>query len=135
MIPPVNIAALFLACTTPTGGFPVVLDNLWLGEEESNAIATSLQPKLTRTRAAVVTVLHDVGVLEMALQSGSDPWLHCDQACTFEAWEENPPLLGLQDVGPAPCNVLFFFTMLDFTVNSTVCFTVWTQMRASLRPQ
>mmetsp|Transcript_21554 Transcript_21554/g.59746 ORF Transcript_21554/g.59746 Transcript_21554/m.59746 type:complete len:571 (+) Transcript_21554:16-1728(+) len=55
------------------GGFPVVLDNLWLGEEESNAIATSLQPKLTRTRAAVVTVLHDVGVLEMALQSGSDP--------------------------------------------------------------
>jgi len=56
-----------------TGGFPVVLDNLWLGEEDANAIATSLQPKLTRTRTAVVSVMHDVGVLEMALRSGSDP--------------------------------------------------------------
>lgn len=50
-----------------------MLDNLWLGEEESHAIATSLQPKLTKTRQAVVTVLHDVGVLEMALRKGSDP--------------------------------------------------------------
>jgi len=55
------------------GGFPVVLDNLWLGEEESQAIATALQPKLTKTRGAVETILHDVATLEVALSNGSDP--------------------------------------------------------------
>lgn len=49
------------------GGFPVVLDNLWLGEEESNAIATALQPKLTKTRSAVEAILHDVATLEVRL--------------------------------------------------------------------
>jgi hypothetical protein len=51
----------------------VVLDNLWLGEEESQAIATALQPKLTKTRGAVETILHDVATLEVALNNGSDP--------------------------------------------------------------
>ncbi|EFJ43346.1 hypothetical protein VOLCADRAFT_96404 [Volvox carteri f. nagariensis] len=56
-----------------TGGFPVVLDNLWLSSEESAAVATALEPKLVKTRAAVEQVLYDVLTLEVALQFGSDP--------------------------------------------------------------
>lgn len=51
----------------------MVLDNLWLGEEESSAIATALQPKLAKTRGAVAAVLQDVSTLEVALRTGSDP--------------------------------------------------------------
>lgn len=51
----------------------MVLDNLWLGEEESQAIATALQPKLTKTRGSVENILHDVATLEVALKAGSDP--------------------------------------------------------------
>ncbi|GLC43207.1 hypothetical protein PLESTB_000850700 [Pleodorina starrii] len=56
-----------------SGGFPVVLDNLWLGGEESAAVATALEPKLVKTRAAVEQVLYDVLTLEVALKFGSDP--------------------------------------------------------------
>ena len=65
-----------LACTheaSPppccSGGFPVVLDNLWLGAEESEAIATTLKPKLDKTLIAVRKILVDVCVLEVALRS------------------------------------------------------------------
>lgn len=51
----------------------MVLDNLWLGDEESQAIATALQPKLTRTRSAVEALLQDVSTLDTALRHGSDP--------------------------------------------------------------
>ncbi len=43
-------------CSSPAGGFPVVLDNLWLGGEEAEAVATALEPKLIKTRAAVEQV-------------------------------------------------------------------------------
>ncbi|KAG2429170.1 hypothetical protein HYH02_014105 [Chlamydomonas schloesseri] len=55
------------------GGFPVVLDNLWLASEESEAVATALEPKLVKTRAAVEQVLFDVVMLEVALRNGADP--------------------------------------------------------------
>lgn len=50
-----------------------MLDNLWLGQEESEAIATALQPKLSKTRAAVESLLHDVTTLEVVLRAGSTP--------------------------------------------------------------
>ncbi|GIM15029.1 hypothetical protein Vretimale_17901 [Volvox reticuliferus] len=56
-----------------SNGFPVVLDNLWLGGEESAAVATALEPKLVKTQAAVEQVLYDVLTLEVALKFGSDP--------------------------------------------------------------
>lgn len=34
----------------------MVLDNLWLAAEESEAVATALEPKLVKTRAAVEQV-------------------------------------------------------------------------------
>ncbi len=51
----------------------MVLENLWLGKEESEAIATALQPKLTKTRANVEGLLQDVVTLEVALHEGADP--------------------------------------------------------------
>ncbi|KAJ9530019.1 hypothetical protein QJQ45_023301, partial [Haematococcus lacustris] len=55
------------------GGFPAVLQNLWLSAEESGAVATALQPKLEKTRSAIEEVLHDTVTLATALRSGSDP--------------------------------------------------------------
>ena len=54
------------------GGFPVVLDNLWLGAEEGAAIASALVPKLQKTQAAVEVLLYEVATLEVALQAGTD---------------------------------------------------------------
>jgi len=48
------------------GGFPAVLDNIWLGEEEAQAMATALQPKLSKTRAAIDGILSDVATLEVS---------------------------------------------------------------------
>ncbi len=50
-----------------------MLDNLWLGEEEAQAVATALQPKLSKTRQAIDGILTDVATLEVALRNGSDP--------------------------------------------------------------
>ncbi|KAG1673006.1 hypothetical protein FOA52_005936 [Chlamydomonas sp. UWO 241] len=58
---------------TLEGGFPAVLDNLWLGEEEAQAVATALQPKLSKTRGSIDAILSDVATLEVALRNGSDP--------------------------------------------------------------
>jgi MoxR-like ATPase len=58
---------------TLEGGFPAVLDNLWLGEEEAQAVATALQPKLAKTRGSIDAILSDVATLEVALRNGSDP--------------------------------------------------------------
>lgn len=55
------------------GGFPVVLENLWLGPEDSEALATELAPKLQRTKASVEEVLASVCLLEVALRHSSDP--------------------------------------------------------------
>lgn len=46
-------------------GFPVVLDNLWLGREEGDAIAAALGPKLQKTKGAVEKLLYDVATLEV----------------------------------------------------------------------
>jgi hypothetical protein len=54
----------------PQGGFPAVLDNLWLGEDEAAAVATALQPKLAKTEKAVEDALFDVVTLEVALANG-----------------------------------------------------------------
>lgn len=62
-----------VAAMTLDGGFPAVLDNLWLGQEEAEAVAMALQPKLSKTRDAIDTILTDVVQLEVALKNGSDP--------------------------------------------------------------
>ena len=41
------------------------MDNLWLGEEEAQAVATALQPKLAKTRGAIDGILSDVATLEV----------------------------------------------------------------------
>ncbi len=45
-----------------------MLDNLWLGDEEGQAIATALVPKLQKTKTAVEGLLFEVATLEVALQ-------------------------------------------------------------------
>eukprot|EP00798_Chlamydomonas_sp_ICE-L_P023710 gene23710-9251_t len=54
------------------GGFPAVLNNIWLGRDESQAVATALQPKLTKTQASIETLMFDVILLEVALNSGCE---------------------------------------------------------------
>ncbi|PNH01533.1 actin [Tetrabaena socialis] len=56
-----------------SGGFPIVYDNLWLGRDEGEAVATALEPKLGKTRGAVEQALFDVVMLEVALKVGADP--------------------------------------------------------------
>ncbi len=50
---------------TLEGSFPAVVDNLWLGEDEAQALATALQPKLSKTRDAIEAILGDVATLEV----------------------------------------------------------------------
>eukprot|EP00878_Enallax_costatus_P021318 GHUV01022564.1.p2 GENE.GHUV01022564.1~~GHUV01022564.1.p2 ORF type:complete len:102 (-),score=23.25 GHUV01022564.1:1383-1688(-) len=52
-------------CCEYPGGFPVVLDNLWLGSEESQAVASALVPKLQKTKVAVEQLLFEVATLEV----------------------------------------------------------------------
>ena len=52
-------------CYAYSGGFPVVLDNLWLGGEESQAVASALVPKLQKTKTAVEQLLFEVATLEV----------------------------------------------------------------------
>ena len=59
------LQALPHAVSPISGGFPAVLDNIWLGEEEAQAMATALQPKLSKTRAAIDGILSDVATLEV----------------------------------------------------------------------
>jgi hypothetical protein len=49
------------------GGFPVVLDNLWLSSEESESVASALVPKLEKTKEAVEQVGGEPGVLRSML--------------------------------------------------------------------
>ncbi|WIA32331.1 hypothetical protein OEZ86_003170 [Tetradesmus obliquus] len=58
--------------TNLEGGFPVVLDNLWLGREEGEAVAAALVPKLQKTKVAVEQLLFEVATLEIALEENSD---------------------------------------------------------------
>eukprot|EP00798_Chlamydomonas_sp_ICE-L_P025190 gene25190-10826_t len=54
------------------GGFPAVLNNIWLGTDEAQAVATSLEPKLTKTKMSIETLMYDVILLEVALKSGCE---------------------------------------------------------------
>lgn len=49
------------------GGFPEVLDNLWLGQEEGEAVASALIPKLQKTKVAVEQLLFEVATLEVSM--------------------------------------------------------------------
>lgn len=44
-----------------------MLDNLWLGREEGEAIAAALGPKLQKTKGAVEQLLFEVATLEVSL--------------------------------------------------------------------
>lgn len=47
------------------GDFPAVTDNLWLGEDESQAVASALVPKLEKTRQDISMLLAEVVTLEV----------------------------------------------------------------------
>jgi hypothetical protein len=66
---------------TAAGGFPVVLDNLWLGREEGEAVAAALVPKLQKTKVAVEQLLFEVATLEV---SGSENSWHCGRLQRYE---------------------------------------------------
>lgn len=49
-----------------------MLDNLWLGQEEGEAIAAALGPKLQKTKGAVEQLLFEVATLEVrGLEGGA----------------------------------------------------------------
>ncbi|PSC72582.1 ATPase associated with various cellular activities AAA_5 [Micractinium conductrix] len=56
---------------TMNEGFPAVLGNLWLGQDEAQAVASALLPKLEKTRKEVGDLLFEVATLEVALQSNA----------------------------------------------------------------
>jgi hypothetical protein len=65
--PPKSLLTPFSAphAAAAAGGFPVVLDNLWLGREEGEAVAAALVPKLQKTKVAVEQLLFEVATLEV----------------------------------------------------------------------
>eukprot|EP00193_Tetraselmis_chui_P012111 CAMPEP_0177772146 /NCGR_PEP_ID=MMETSP0491_2-20121128/12044_1 /TAXON_ID=63592 /ORGANISM="Tetraselmis chuii, Strain PLY429" /LENGTH=555 /DNA_ID=CAMNT_0019289891 /DNA_START=116 /DNA_END=1783 /DNA_ORIENTATION=- len=55
------------------GDFPLVREHVWLGAQECEVVASSLGPKLEKTKSAVESLLYEVVTLEMALESGTEP--------------------------------------------------------------
>ncbi|PRW56633.1 ATPase associated with various cellular activities AAA_5 isoform A [Chlorella sorokiniana] len=53
------------------GGFPAVTGNLWLGQDEAQAVASALLPKLEKSRKEVEDLLFEVVTLEVALANGA----------------------------------------------------------------
>lgn len=51
--------------TSLTGDFPAVSDNLWLGADESQAVASALVPKLEKTKQEIGQLLFEVVQLEV----------------------------------------------------------------------
>lgn len=50
-----------------------MLENLWLGQEEGEAIAAALGPKLQKTKGAVEQLLFEVATLEVReLEGGGE---------------------------------------------------------------
>lgn len=63
-----DVTVYYVLCCAPlcAGGFPEVLDNLWLGQEEGEAVASALIPKLQKTKVAVEQLLFEVATLEVS---------------------------------------------------------------------
>lgn len=88
------------------GGFPVVLDNLWLGVDEGAAIAAALGPKLQKTKGAVEQLLFEVATLEVALEA-------CCDAVTLanlmpKHWADfirNSPMEEVKPMGTTPLRI------------------------------
>lgn len=74
--------------SVPTGGFPVVLDNLWLGAEEGQAVASALVPKLQKTKVAVEQLLFEVATLEVRDAVLSNVIQACRQDITAGSQEQ-----------------------------------------------
>lgn len=53
--------------------FPQFTESLWMSEEESRAMATTLLPRMERSKGDVERLLFDAVVLEIALQEGAAP--------------------------------------------------------------
>jgi hypothetical protein len=74
-----------------------VLDNLWLGQEEGEAIAAALGPKLQKTKGAVEQLLFEVATLEVrGLEGGGACALVSVLSVDCKGREDRPPLSGLQ---------------------------------------
>jgi hypothetical protein len=71
MLAAFSLHAAAAAAAAAAGGFPVVLDNLWFGREEGEAVAAALVPKLQKTKVAVEQLLFEVATLEVR----SNNWL------------------------------------------------------------
>ncbi len=88
------------------GGFPVVLDNLWLGSEVSAATATALVPKLQKTKTAVEKLLFEVATLEVALEAGADAVTLANLMPKHWAdFIRNSPLDEVKPIGTTPLRI------------------------------
>jgi len=88
------------------GGFPSVLDNLWLGQEEANAVATALVPKLQKAKTAVETMLYDVAALEVALEANCDAVSLANLMPKYwAAFIRNSPMEEVRPLGTTPMRI------------------------------
>jgi MoxR-like ATPase len=78
----------------------VVLDNLWMGPEEANALATALQPKLSKAQASLKSLLQDAVTLEVAIEAGCDAVVLANLMPRYWAsFIRNSPLEEVRPIG------------------------------------
>lgn len=54
------------------GGFPLLVENIWLPEDESEAIVNALLPRVKKSQTALQETLFEVIALEVALEEDVD---------------------------------------------------------------
>lgn len=95
-------AKLSHVADTVAGSFPAVRHHLWLGEEDAQAAASALSPKLSKNKKAVTRVLREVVTLEVALEKGLQP--HVLAELMPEHWADfirNGPIEDVKPLGLA----------------------------------
>lgn len=97
------IESVMLLCA---GDFPVVQDNLWLGQDVSASVATSLVPKLQKTKTSVEELLYQVATLEVALQAGTNAVTLANLMPKHWAdFIRNSPLEEVRPIGTTPMRI------------------------------
>eukprot|EP00877_Chromochloris_zofingiensis_P000807 jgi/Chrzof1/10727/Cz05g10070.t1 len=92
--------------TNLEGDFPVVQDNLWLGQDVSASVATSLVPKLQKTKTSVEELLYQVATLEVALQAGTNAVTLANLMPKHWAdFIRNSPLEEVRPIGTTPMRI------------------------------
>ncbi|KAI7840670.1 hypothetical protein COHA_005592 [Chlorella ohadii] len=84
------------------GGFPAVMGNLWLGQEEAQAVASALLPKLEKSRKEVEDLLFEVVTLEVLLRHQAEAVVIADlMPARWADWVRNAPAEQLRPYGGA----------------------------------